>query len=73
MTTLYVSHNDCLDHDTTDNHPEHPDRLRAINEALSAPDFDGLERMDAPLATEDMLLLVHPQAHLDMINRAARS
>ena len=69
--TLYVSHPACLDHDTTANHPEHPDRLRAVEDALSHPDFDGLDRRDAPLATIDQIGLVHPSGHISAIEMAS--
>ena len=70
--TLFVSHAACLDHDTTDNHPEHSDRLRAVMAALDAPDFDELQRMDAPLASDDQILRVHPQSHIGSIDLAAQ-
>jgi hypothetical protein len=34
MTTLLVTHPACLDHITPPGHPERPDRLRAIDQAL---------------------------------------
>ena len=35
MSTLLLSHKACLDHVTPPGHPERPDRLRAVEEALS--------------------------------------
>ena len=61
--TLLISHDACLDHDTTANHPEHPDRLRAIDAALASPEFDGLTRKQAPLATQEQIERAHPKGH----------
>nr|WP_300983238.1 histone deacetylase family protein [Roseicyclus sp.] len=56
-----------LDHLTPLGHPERVERLSEINEALSAPEFDDLTRMIAPMADEAMLLLGHPQAYIDWV------
>jgi acetoin utilization deacetylase AcuC-like enzyme len=34
MSTLYITHPACLDHQTPFGHPERPDRIRAIERAL---------------------------------------
>ena len=60
MTTLLVSHSDCLYHDTSPGHPESPDRLRAVMRALAAEEFAPLLREEAPSATDAQLLRVHP-------------
>jgi len=70
MTTHLYTHPDCLTHVTPDGHPERVARLVAINEALSAPQFDALTRIEAPLGTDDHLLMVHPQSHIDRIKGA---
>jgi len=44
MTTLYITHSACLDHLTPDGHPERPDRLRAIEQALEDERFQTLAR-----------------------------
>ncbi|MBI1182042.1 MAG: histone deacetylase family protein [Alphaproteobacteria bacterium] len=67
MTTLLVSHSDCLYHDTSPGHPESPDRLRAVMDALEAAEFGALVREDAPTATDEQLLRAHPQEVLSMI------
>ncbi len=64
MPTLLVSHPDCLAHEVPLGHPERPDRLRAIDRALSAPIFDGLVRVEAPLARESAIGLAHPEHHI---------
>ena len=60
MTTLLFSHPACEDHIPGMGHPEGPIRLRAIREALSAAEFDALERREAPRAKESQISLVHP-------------
>jgi acetoin utilization deacetylase AcuC-like enzyme len=64
MSTLLVTHPDCLAHEVPEGHPERPDRLRAIDRALSAEAFLGLVRQEAPLAKESALGLVHPEHHI---------
>lgn len=65
--TLLVENPAGLDHLTPLGHPERVERLSEINEALSAPEFDDLTRMIAPMADEAMLLLGHPQAYIDWV------
>ena len=61
MSTLYYSHPDFLGHDTGLGHPECAERLRVIDDALSAVQFSGLRRLSAPLPVdiEDKLALIH--------------
>jgi acetoin utilization deacetylase AcuC-like enzyme len=65
--TLLVENPAGLDHLTPLGHPERVERLSEINEALSAPEFDDLTRMIAPMADEAVLLLGHPQSHIDWV------
>ena len=50
MSTLFLSHPACLDHETGAGHPERPDRLRAIEQALEDERFQTLAREQAPRA-----------------------
>ncbi len=53
-------------------HPESPARLTAISDHLIAQGIDAyFDYHDAPLATFDQLLRVHPAAHLERIKRAS--
>ena len=73
---LYFSHPACLDHDPGQGmvgHPERPERLRAIEAALEERDWLGWERRQAPAATEDELMLVHPREHVEGIRDLCRS
>ncbi len=48
-------------------HPERPERILALEAALIERDWLGYEVRDAPAATDDALLRVHPQSHLDAV------
>jgi len=67
MTVALFTHPACLAHHTGAHHPECPDRLRAVLRALEHPNFTALLREQAPLATREQLLRVHPAAHIDYV------
>lgn len=71
MSTLYLTHSACLQHDTGYGHPERSDRLRAIQKALNTELFAGLKREDAPLADAGIIALAHPKAYIEALQRAA--
>ncbi len=67
---LYFSHPACLEHDPRVHSPAHPDtpeRLLALESALSAHDWLGWERREAPAAAEAQLELVHSRHHVRSI------
>jgi acetoin utilization deacetylase AcuC-like enzyme len=73
---LYFSHPACLEHEPgrgLPGHPERPERLRAITSALAERDWLGWERREAPAASEEELLLVHPREHVEGIRELSRS
>jgi acetoin utilization deacetylase AcuC-like enzyme len=71
MTVALYTHADMLDHRPGAGHPERPERLRAVTDALGdASDLD-LTVEDAPLAEEGDLLRVHPRRYVDAIFAAA--
>ncbi|MBU8540425.1 histone deacetylase family protein [Falsiroseomonas tokyonensis] len=67
MSVLLFTHLACLRHDPGEGHPECPDRLRAVLRALDAGEFVDLIRAEAPLATVEQLLRVHPAGYVDAI------
>ena len=67
MPVGLFTHADCLAHDTGPGHPERPDRLRAVWQALDHPDFAALQREDAPLATDAQLALAHPASYIERL------
>jgi len=72
MATLLITHPCFVNHDTGYGHPERPDRMRAIDRALSDDLFKPLRRVEAPLRddVEAQITLAHPQAYLDAIKAA---
>jgi acetoin utilization deacetylase AcuC-like enzyme len=68
MHTAFISHADCLRHDTGTAHPEAASRLHAIEDRLNAAQlFDHLRHLDAPEATREQLLRVHDPAYLEAV------
>ncbi|HHY49409.1 MAG TPA: histone deacetylase family protein [Alphaproteobacteria bacterium] len=69
MSTLLVSQRNFESHVTPTGHPERPDRLRAVEEALSADRFAGLVRREAPAGDLALAELVHGPGYLDALRR----
>ena len=68
MNTAYITHHDCLEHDTGIGHPESIQRLHAIKDRLVASHlYDFLKHEDAPEATDHQLLRVHSNDYLSHI------
>ncbi|MBK1635304.1 histone deacetylase family protein [Rhodovulum adriaticum] len=67
MTTALLTHPDCLAHRTPPGHPERPERLQAVTEALTAERFALLLREEAPLADAAAVLRAHPQIYMDIL------
>ncbi len=64
MPVALFTHPACLGHDTGPYHPECPDRLRRVLQALEHPDFVPLLREQAPEATPEQLQLAHPPEYV---------
>lgn len=69
MSTRLYEHPVFLEHVTPSGHPERSDRIRALNVALEHPNFERLDRKEAPQANEDAVLLAHPEEHLIAVMR----
>ena len=69
MTTLLVSQRNFESHVTPTGHPERPDRIRAVEDALSAERFSGLRRADAPSGDLSLAELVHAEDFLPNLAR----
>jgi acetoin utilization deacetylase AcuC-like enzyme len=67
LTTLYVHHPIFTEHLVPSGHPERPDRIRAIDEALSDERFDGLLRRMPPAADLDVTAIAHDRAYVDLV------
>src|SRR5262252_7036118 len=71
MSTLLLSHPACLNHLTPAGHPERPDRLRAIEQALEDEKFQTLARVEAPRGSLDVIALCHPMEYVEAIREAS--
>lgn len=71
MNTLLFSHPACLQHDTGAGHPESAERLQAVLDRLSGPEFDGLARRSAPPAGREQLSRVHDISYISRVFESA--
>ncbi|MEO6014075.1 MAG: histone deacetylase family protein [Devosia sp.] len=67
MATLLVSQRNFESHKTPAGHPERPDRIRAIEEALSSDRFPALWRKDAPFGDLSLAEIVHAPGYLQAL------
>lgn len=70
MRTLFYTHPAFDGHETPPGHPEQVARLHAISASLKDPKFDQLIRRDAPMGTKAHVLLAHPEAYFDRIEKS---
>jgi acetoin utilization deacetylase AcuC-like enzyme len=70
MSVLFVTHPDMLDHRPGHGHPERPERLQAVLDAIDDAALD-LERRAASEAELSDLMRIHPEAYVQRIVRAA--
>lgn len=69
LGTLLVSQRNFESHVTPTGHPERPERIRVIEQALSHERFARLERRDAPTGDLTLVELVHAPGYLDALRR----
>ncbi|UPY39115.1 histone deacetylase family protein [Sediminicoccus sp. KRV36] len=67
MSVLLLTHRDCLAHEMGEGHPESPDRLRAVLQALDSEEFAELIRDQPEEATEEQLTRAHPADYVAAI------
>jgi len=63
----FFRHESSLEHDTGFGHPERPDRIRAIEGELESREWLGWDPVEAPAATEEQLLRVHPAEYVKAV------
>jgi len=74
VSGLLLHHPDCLLHVPPRPHPEKPERLQAVREALERAElWDRLPREEPEPAGSELLELVHPRGYLDQVRRASRA
>lgn len=72
MTITIVSHADCVLHHAGESHPESPQRVIVIEEALKRYPFaTNVEFLEAPKATREQLALAHDKNYVDWIYSVA--
>ena len=67
--TLFITHSACLEHLTPPDHPERPERLRAIEQVLEHEKFTFLQREQCPWAELEIVALCHPWEYIEQIRR----
>ncbi len=68
MVTAWISHEDCLQHNTGDSHPEHSARLSAIIQRMEKAKFwPVLLHSQAPLASWQSIAAVHDQSYIQSL------
>ena len=70
MNTAFFTHAACAGHDPGPGHPECPDRLKAILRRFEDEAFALLDRREAPEATVEQIVRVHPEAYVDGVLEA---
>ncbi len=71
MTTLLITHPIFTAHAPPAGHPERPDRMRAIEKALSHEIFAPLKREEAAMGRTDDITLAHPESYIRHIERSS--
>lgn len=66
MRVFVANHPSALAHDTGPNHPERPDRIRAIRRGISSSGLDVVE-VESPRIQRSELALVHDASYIEMI------
>ena len=70
----FFRHPASLEHDTGHGHPERADRIRAIEAELESREWGGWVPREAPAASEEQLLRVHPPEYVARVrDMSARS
>jgi acetoin utilization deacetylase AcuC-like enzyme len=64
---VYLRHSSSLGHDTGYGHPERAERIRALEGELGRRGWLGWDVAEAPRASEEQLLAVHPPEHLEAV------
>ena len=67
MTTQLYSNAIFVEHQTPAGHPERPDRMRAVSEALADDAFADLVSLETEMADDQHFVLAHPEAYVDGI------
>jgi acetoin utilization deacetylase AcuC-like enzyme len=67
---VLLTHPSSLRHETGA-HPERPARIVAIERELESRGYLGFERVSSPAVEREVLRAVHPERHIELVERAA--
>jgi acetoin utilization deacetylase AcuC-like enzyme len=70
--SIWLRHDAGLSHDVP-GHPERPARIRALEAEMSANDWFGCSVLEAPRASRESLLAVHPASHVEFVEELCAS
>ena len=74
MVIHFYTHEDCLDHNPGVAHPENPQRLsRILNALAKSPVKQSLQLVEAPLGEDKQVLLAHHETHYENVKGTAPS
>lgn len=74
MAIHFYTHEDCLDHNPGGGHPENPQRLsRILNALATSPVNQSLQLVEAPLGEDKQVLLAHHETHYENVKATAPS
>lgn len=74
MVIHFYTHEDCLDHNPGVGHPENPQRLsRILNALAKSPVNQSLQLVEAPLGEDKQVLLAHHETHYKNVKGTAPS
>ena len=71
MTTHYYTHDIFIEHLVPDGHPERPDRIRVVHDALTS--VESLDRRDCVMADESSFGLAHPDDYIRTVRSSSPS
>ena len=69
MSTLILSHTDCLKHIEPAGHPEQVKRLEKVLDVLKLSIFNDLTWKEAPLAKKEQIALCHSSDYINKIEK----
>jgi len=73
MSVAFITHPDCLEHFTGAGHPERPERLQAVRNAVKASDLEAsLSPLTPEPVEEDLLAAVHTPRYVELVRRLSR-
>jgi acetoin utilization deacetylase AcuC-like enzyme len=70
MASVFLEHPSSFEHDTG-GHPEQPARIAAIEQELERHGWFGFERVRSPAVNREVLTAVHPESHVESIERVS--